>query len=166
MIQISQPNTTLHFKKVTSHSNIMGNDRIDYLVNKRSHSIKYHKQHLNKISYQVILTEIHRYTINKWKSQWIIKLNPMRNIAMYNSRFSLKIHNILRKGKFNGSQCGMMLRLISEHIELNEYLYNKRIKCPSSNEIPNTSYCDRCKDLKMYYILYWNVKDTNHKEGK
>lgn len=148
IIQYKSPNLIINFIKVKSHSFIMGNERIDKLVRSRSQKIQYNECMYNYISYQVTLTEIHKITNNKWKSLWISKMNPNRNISKHNTKFSLRIHHLIYYGKFNCDQVGILMRLLTDHIELNDYLSRKRIKCPSLDIIPDNPYCERCNEIE------------------
>ena len=51
----------------------------------------------------------------------------------------------MKAANLNRSQCGIIMRLMTGHIELNEYLYNKQMKCPKLENIPINKKCDYCK---------------------
>ena len=71
----------------------------------------------------------------------------------------------------------MIIRLITEHIELNEYLFGKQIKDPDTQTIPPSPFCNTCNKMedvdhfltkcnkykKQRQILYQNLSKINHK---
>ena len=64
IIQKTNPKTHINFKKVKSHSDIQGNNTIDKLVRNCAKRIKYKQNHLQYTSYQISLTQVHKF-INK-----------------------------------------------------------------------------------------------------
>ena len=76
----------------------------------------------------------------------------------------------------------MIVRLITEHIELNKYLYNKQMKSPSTKLIPSTPYYENYLKNNIYnsetvqhfilscpkykpqrVIMFNNLSKINHK---
>ena len=49
-------------------------------------------------------------------------------------------------GSFNIHQCGMLIRIITEHTELYQYLFNKKIKGPIKNEYVSSPLCTNCNN--------------------
>ena len=46
-----------------------------------------------------------------------------------------------------------MMRILTEHIELNQYLFKLKMKCPINNKIPtspNCSHCDKIESVTHY----------------
>ena len=128
-------------------------------------------------SYQVVLTEIHQKLTKQWRQQWTNTKNPNRLLSKYHNRYTTKIHSLINVSKLNKSQCGMIIRLISEHIELNDYLFSKQIKDPEDQSIPQSPFCDYCNEVenvehfltnckkyqKQREILYQNLTKINHR---
>ena len=160
-----------------SHTNISGNNIIDIKVRKLTKQITYNKNHFIDIPCSVTLTQIHQFITKKWKSLWILKSNPNKWITKCHSKFNRNIHILINKSKFNSHQCGVIIRMITEHIELNQYLYKLQLKCPVSNEIPSSPDCLTCrrpestkhfllhckKFAQQRYKLFSNLSRINHK---
>ena len=115
LIQNLNTNLQIIFKKVKSHSNIIGNNIIDNLVRKTAKQISYNPCHFQHIPYSVTLTQIHKYSSKSWKTKWKLKSNPLKWITKSHHNFNLKIHNLINKAKLNYHQCGIIIRLIAEH---------------------------------------------------
>ena len=49
----------------------------------------------------------------------------------------------------------MIIRLITEHIELNSFLFKLKLKCPKNNKIPDSNKCNECNKIESvkHYIL-------------
>ena len=145
--------------KVKSHSNIQGNNIIDKLV--RSETIEPHYQikERKNIPYSVTLTEIHQHSINEFKYQVEKKLNPDRLYYQFNNgKFTNKIFNIMKNGNFNKDQVGIITRIISQHIELNQYLYNKNLKDPNTNEKILSPMCNQCSNKDEESVSHFLMK--------
>ena len=144
LIQSKLPMIHFNFYKVKSHTKVPGNDRIDEMVRKAAQSITFNTSKMNQTSYQVSLTQIHQECQKQWKSHWKINNNPNRLINKYHHKFTKKIHNLVSMANLNNHQCGIIIRLITEHIELNQYLHSKQIKCPTNDKIPPSPNCTKC----------------------
>ena len=125
--------------------------------------VKLHTHNLNQISYQVTLTEIHKALKNQWYNQWIKYRNPLRLLSMYHNHFTTKIYSLINYSNFNNSQCGMIIRFLSEHIELNEYLYNKQIKCPIENKLIQSPICTNCNQTEIENIPHFIMHCDKYK---
>ena len=177
IIQKQNPALHIHLKKVKSHTNIPGNIKVDKLVRNAAKNAKYIPQDINRIPYSVTLTQIHKYTNRTWKSKWKQKANPARLITKFHHKFDTRINQLISKSKLNRHQCGIMMRLITEHIELNKYLFFHNIKCPQTDQIPpspNCNYCDQlettnhflinCRKYKMQRSKFFSkLNKINHK---
>ena len=69
IIEKTNPQINIHFKKVKSHSDIQGNNKIDRFVRDQAKKIRYRINHLKYTSYQVTLTQIHKFINKSWKNQ-------------------------------------------------------------------------------------------------
>ena len=107
-------------------------------------------------SFEVVCSPEFRENRNKsWKSKWKQKSNPNRRITKYHHKFDSRINLLINKSNLNKHQCGIMIRLITEHIELNKYLYLHDIKCPKYNQIPlspNCTFCNQIESTKHFFM--------------
>ena len=122
-IQNNHHKLHINLKKVQSHTNIRGNNAVDELVRDKTKIIHDKISMMKHISYSASLTEIHQFSMNQWKLQCTNNLNPIKLYYRCNKgRFTNKINKLLNEGNFNKDQTAMMMILISQHIELNQYL--------------------------------------------
>ena len=161
IIQYKNPNLTIKFYKVKSHSNISGNNTIDKLVRHRTKYIKYNKTDLNCTPYSVTLTQVHKYVTKQWKSMWKIKSNPNKWITKLHNKYNTRIHSLINISKLNTHQCGIMVRLLTEHIELNQYLFKLQLKCPITKQIPPSPNCGHCEQIES--VNHFLTKCTKYK---
>ena len=166
LIQHVMPTIFIHVHKVRAHTNILGNNIIDQKVRNATNLVRYTPSSLNSISYPVILTQIQQHCMHKWKSSWKSKSNPKRIISQSHSKFCKKIYHLITMGNFNIHQTGIMVRLITDHMELNEYLFNKQIKCPKSDTIPDTPKCDQCNANESIYHYIMKCTKYNQQRSK
>ena len=121
------------FHKVKSHANIRGNNVIDKLVRNAAHKITYKPNHFDKIPYPVILTQIHQFANNSGRKQWSTqkrtKSNPNKWINKLHHKLDMRIHLLINVTKLNRHQCVIIIRPLTEHIELSLYLFKLQIKC-------------------------------------
>ena len=110
------------------------NNIIDSKVRQRAKTITYNISEFNKMSYQVTLTQIHKYTIRKWKKTVQNEKNPLRHIAKHNKNFTNKIHKMIHQGKFDTSKTWLIIRLFTEHIELYCIPIWEKIKMPKKQK--------------------------------
>ena len=56
----------------------------------------------------------------------------------------------------NPHQSAIITRMLTEHIELNQYLFKYKIKDPSNEQIPLSSKCIHCNknESTIHYLLY------------
>ena len=148
LIQHYHPQIQIHIKKVKSHSNIAGNNVIDHLVRKKAQKTKYIQSHLYHTPYSVNLTQIHKFVSKSWKKSWENKSNPNRMITKSHDRFNKRINFLINNAKLNRHQCGIIVRLITEHIELNKHLFKHQIKCPKTEQIPFSPNCQYCNQIE------------------
>ena len=177
IIQHQHPNLMIQIIKVKSHTNIKGNIIIDNLVRNKTKFATLKQNHSYQTSYQVTLTQIYKLLINKWKSIWKQKANPNKHLTIYHKKYSTKLNTLINKSNLNHHQCGIIMRLLSEHIELNEYLHQKKLNCPINNKVPPSPNCIQCNEPEniLHYImqckkfetqrhkLFQNLSRINHK---
>ena len=134
-IQHNHKNIFIKIIKIKSNTDVQGNNTIVNLLREKT-KITYYEPTLTKlISYSVSRTEIPQFSISQWKMLCSNSLNPSKYYYKYNkSRFSNKISRLLSTSNFNKSQSGVMIRLISQHIELNKYLSHHNIEDPNTNK--------------------------------
>ena len=78
---------------------------------------------------------------------------------MYNKgRFINKTNRILNTSNFNKSQAGMIVRLISQHIELNHYLATHSIKDPSTHNLVLSPKCTKCNNNRDETVPHYMMK--------
>ena len=144
LMQYKSPALKIYLKKVKSHTDISGNNTIDALVKEATDNMVYDKHQYKYIPYTVTLTQIHKFVTKKWKNNWRKESNKNKLITKCHNKFNLNIHHLINYSKLNKHQCGIIIRLLSEHIELNKYLFKLQIKCPTKEEIPNSPECNFC----------------------
>ena len=166
LIQFKNTDKTINFHKVKSHSNIPGNNKIDKMVRHHTKSIKYKEEQYKYIPYPVTLTQIHKFTTKIWKSNWRVQSNPNRWITKCHSKLNNQIHLLINKANLNIHQCGIIIRLITEHIELNKYLFKLKIKCPKLDKIPDSPYCTTCDQIETvnHFINRCKTYKTHRKK--
>ena len=76
--------------------------------------------------------------------------------------------HLINAAKLNVSETGIIIRLITEHIELNEYLFRLKLKCPKTKEIPPTNKCNTCYSIESvrHYILKCKKYKTQRQKLK
>ena len=116
---------------------------------------------MNLIPYSVTLTQIHKFINNKWKSSWKSKSNPIRWISKCHNKFNKNLSNIINYGKFNHHQCGIIIRMVTEHIELNQYLFKYNIKNPVNKKVPASPDCNYCEQLET--VNHFLIKCKKYK---
>ncbi len=152
-IQCKYPNHTVHFKKIKAHSNHPHNDKVDKLANNAAKSGGYDRNKLGDISYQVQLTQIHQSIMKNRKQQWAHRKNKNAIIYKYNRWYTNHLYHILFKN-MNIHQIGMATRIISEHIELNQYLHKYELKNDENiiQSSPNCSYCNEIESVEHFLL--------------
>ena len=58
----------------------------------------------------------------QWRQQQKTKSNPNKWINKLHKQFDTRIYRLINASKLNKHQCGVIVRLLTEHIELNQYL--------------------------------------------
>ena len=145
--------------KVKAHSDIQGNNIIDKLVRAKTIEPLFHIQERKNIPYSVTLTEIHQYSITEFKYQVEKNLNSDRLYYQFNNgKFTNNIFNIMKNGNFNKDQVGIIIRIISQHIELNKYLFNKNLKDPNTNEKILSPICNQCSNKSEESLPHFLMK--------
>ena len=154
IIQHHHPQITINFHKVKSHSDIQGSNFNDKLVR---------DSEFNFIPHSITLTQIHKFLTKLWKRSWKIKSNPIRWITKFHNEFSKIIHILI-------NQTGIIMRLITEHIELNQYFFKCKInaqtpECCFCNKIESTNhFLIKCKKFKIQRLKLFNkLSAINHK---
>ena len=149
-IQSNHSNIHINLRKVKSHSNIPGNDKVDKMVRNKTKTQYFNHLLYKNISYSVSLCEIHQFALQQWKIECSNSLNITKLYYKYNKgRFTKKIFTIFKNGDFNKSQTGVLTRLIKQHIELNFYLHTHNIKTQTPNFVqsPECPNCDsKCEE--------------------
>ena len=166
LIQNKNPNLRISINKVKAHTNIDGNNIIDKMVRESARKISYKTNQLKHTSYQVTLAQIHKYTTKTWKAGWKTKSNPNRCITTCHNKYNTKIHNLINTAKLNKHQCGVIIRIITEHIELNQYIFKYQMKCPNTNKIPESPYCIQCDKLETVHHFLLKCKRYSHQRYK
>ena len=54
-----------------------------------------------------------------------------------------------------------MVRLLTEHIELNQYLFKHQLKCPKTKQIPSSPNCEHCDQMES--VNHFLVKCHKYK---
>ena len=158
-IQTENRSIHINIKKVKSHTNIQGNNQIDKLVRDKTKTPYFNKLHLKNTSYSVSLTEIHQFALSQWKTQCENALNTTKLYYKYNrGRFTNNIHKILKYGNFNSSQTGIIIRLITQHIELNNYMAQHQMKDRNTNDPILSPLCPNCPDKHEETVTHFLTK--------
>ena len=71
------------------------------------------------------------------------------------NKFQKRIHTLINSAKLNAHQCGMIVRLITKHIELTQYLCKLKIGCSNTDDIvdsPNCNFCDQNESVNHFIM--------------
>ena len=83
-----------------------------------------------------------------------------------------RIHDLINYAKLNKHQCGIIIRLITEHIEPNQYIFRLKLKYHKTNQfpsLPDCSFCDNIKSVNHFILkckMYNNQRDIMLKKRK
>ncbi|MCP4988761.1 MAG: hypothetical protein GY928_22740, partial [Colwellia sp.] len=142
-IQHTLPHCHIAFKKIKSHSDITINDAVDKIANDAANNTIIYDTFAKYIPYQTTITQIHKQCYKQWSNKWENRprSNTNRLMMAKNPKLSKKIYKLIKY--MNCSQMGVIMRLMTGHIELNEYCFHIGIK-DSDDEVPNRPECEQC----------------------
>ena len=151
-INHKNPQCQITIGKCKAHSNDKYNNIVDKIAKNATKNVKYTK--IENISYQVTMTQNYQFYKSQWKKDW---MNRISNNSLIQSH-KHQIHKHLNKLTFmlNKDQMGIIIRLITGHIELNAYYFKYKMKINKNDDkpiqSPNCNDC-KCPETVSHYLL-------------
>ena len=65
--------------------------------------------------------QVHKYQMNEWKTKWKSSVNPNRILLKSHKKFNTELISLINKDNLSPHQCGLMMQVKTQHIELSEY---------------------------------------------
>ncbi|MCP4139020.1 MAG: hypothetical protein GY755_01815, partial [Chloroflexi bacterium] len=123
----SLPDLHINFFKIKSHTGIYGNEKIDDLVHTLAANTATTRNNqqlpMQIYDYPTALSQVYKQIKIKHQQKWINRKNKSTLIYKNNNNWNYKLTKLF--GKLSRNDASIMIKVLSEHIEINQYYHDK-----------------------------------------
>ncbi len=158
-IEHKYPQLKVDLIKIKSHTeeksmHYQRNAIVDAIANTAAQNVIYTEK--ENITYRTTMTQIHKHVIDRWNETWTKKELSWSNafLKKHITNITRKFYNISKH--MNTHQMAIMSRLLTNHIELNQFLclYNMKDADDNSVDMPYCNNCDQnAVESVEHYLL-------------